>query len=178
MRKTMTKSIFKPRVSASKLKSLALQYPAEYDHEIESVLALQVRQRGYITKPEFVLICAWKTPRSKPKVASNSAEFIEAATRTALSTGSEQLRVEVLTLLNGVSWPTASVILHFCHQEAYPILDVRALWSLGVDASQVPYNFELWWAYTLVCRGLAQETGLSMREVDRSLWQYSKEKQK
>ena len=173
----MTKSIFKSRVSPSKLKSLALHYPVDYDHEIESVLAPQVGERGYFTKPEFEQICAWKTPRSKPKVASNSAEFIEAATRTALSTGSEQLRVEVLTLLNGVSWPTASVILHFCHQEAYPILDFRALWSLGVDAGKVKYNFELWAEYTSVCRRLAQRSALSMRQLDRALWQYSKDNQ-
>jgi hypothetical protein len=98
-------------------------------------------------------------------------------TRTALSTESEQLRVEVLTLLNGVSWPTASVILHFCHREAYPILDFRALWSLGVEANDVRYNFDLWWGYTQACRRLAEETGLSMRELDRALWQYSKENQ-
>lgn len=173
----MPKSIFKPRVTASKLKALAQHYPADYDHEIESAIAPQVRKRGYFTKPEFESICHWKTPRSRPKVASNSAEYIEAVTRTALSTESEQLRIEVLTLLNGVSWPTASVILHFCHKEAYPILDVRALWSLGVEASKVTYNFDLWREYTQVCRGLAKSTGLSMRELDRALWQYSKEEQ-
>ena len=177
MDKPVLKSIFKSRVTASKLKALAQHYPADYDHEIESTVAPQVRKHGYFTKPEFESICHWKTPRSRPKVASNSAEYIEAVTRTALSTESEQLRIEVLTLLNGVSWPTASVILHFCHREAYPILDVRALWSLGVDASKVTYNFELWREYTRVCRGLAKSTGLSMRELDRALWQYSKEEQ-
>jgi len=173
----MTKSIFKPRVSTSKLKSFTGRYPADYDREVEVMLAPTVRERGYFTKPEFESICHWKTPRSQRKVASNSAEYIEAVTHTALSTESEQLRVEVLTLLNGVSWPTASVILHFCHKEAYPILDVRALWTLGVDANQITYNFDLWWEYTKVCRTLAALTGLSMRELDRALWQYSKENQ-
>ena len=173
----MPKSIFKLRVPASKLKALAPRYPADYDKEIKTVLAPGVRERGYFAKPEFERICHWKTPRSQRKVASNSAEYIEAVTRTALSTESEQLRVEVLTLLSGVRWPTASVILHFCHRDPYPILDVRALWSLGVEASKVTYNFELWWEYTQVCRRLAKSTGLSMRELDRALWQYSKENQ-
>lgn len=173
----MSPSIFKPRISISKLRSIAGRYPAEYDHEIESVLAPQVRARGYFTKPEFERMCAWKTPRSKPKVASNSADYIKAVTQTALSTKSEQLRIEILTLLNGVSWPTASVILHFCHAEAYPILDFRALWSLGVEASQVTYNFALWQEYTEVCRTLAKRSNLSMREVDRALWKYSEEEQ-
>ena len=49
--------------------------------------------------------------------------------------------------------------------------------SLGVDAKDVTYNFDLWWAYTSFCRKLAQEAGVSMRELDRALWQYSKVKQ-
>lgn len=37
-------------------------------------------------------------------------------TRVALSTPSERLRIEVLTLLDGVGWPTASVLLHLTPQ--------------------------------------------------------------
>jgi len=75
----------------------------------------------------------------------------------------------VLLLLNGVHWPTASVILHFCHADPYPILDVRALWSLGIDANTVPYNFEFWNEYTQFCRKLAGEAKVTMRELDRAL---------
>jgi hypothetical protein len=54
-------------------------------------------------------------------------------------------------------------------------LDIRALWSLGIDANTVPYSFELWSDYTLFCGKLAQETNVTMRELDRALWQYPKE---
>jgi hypothetical protein len=102
-------------------------------------------------------------------VASNSADYIKAVTQTALTTSNERLRSEVLLLLNGVRWPTASVILHFCHRDPYPILDYRVLWSLGVSANDVVYNFDLWWAYTQFCRNLAEEANVSMRELDRVL---------
>jgi hypothetical protein len=174
----MTNIKTKLRASIKVLIEHSPRYPAEYDREVETILAPAVRARGWFTKPELEQICRWKSPRSQKKVASNSAEYIEAVTRTALSTESERLRIEVLTLLNGVSWPTASVILHFCHTEPYPILDVRALWTLGVNADQVTYDFELWWEYVRTCRQLAKESGLSMRELDRALWQYSKENQK
>ncbi len=173
----MPRSIFRSRLFVGQLKALANRYPVDYDGEIENVLAPRVRERGYFTKPEFERICYWKTPRSRSKVAVNSAEYIEAVTHTALTTENEQLRIEILTLLNGVSWPTASVVLHFCHQDPYPILDFRALWSLGVDAGKVTYNFELWSEYTSVCRRLAQRSALSMRQLDRALWQYSKDNQ-
>ena len=97
-------------------------------------------------------------------------------TEVALSTGCEQLRVESLTLLRGVHWPTASAILHFCHADPYPVLDVRALWSLGVERPP-PYAFDFWHAYTLACRKIARRARVSMRDLDRALWQYSKEQQ-
>jgi hypothetical protein len=56
-------------------------------------------------------------------------------------------------------------------------LDSRALWSLGIDASTVPYNFEFWNEYTQYCREIAKEAKVTMRELDRALWQYSKENQ-
>ena len=76
-----------------------------------------------------------------------------------------------------ISWPTASVILHFCDRGPYPILDFRAVWSVGVPG--VPkYTFSLWWEYTCFIREISDRTGLSMRTIDRALWQYSKERQR
>ena len=89
------------------------------------------------------VLARWKTPRSAPRIARNEPELVREATRAALSTRSERLRIEVLMLLEGVSWPTASVILHFAHEEPYPILDTRALWSVGLRAAP-PYRFEVW----------------------------------
>ena len=56
----------------------------------------------------------------------------------------------------------------------YPILDVRALASLGVTAPP-RYTFPFWWAYTTFTRSLSRQTGLSMRDLDRGLWQFSKD---
>jgi hypothetical protein len=72
--------------------------------------------------------------------------------------------------------PTASVLLHLARQ-TYPIIDYRALWSLGIDPPPAYYSFEFWWKYTRACRSLADEAGVSMRTLDRALWQYSKELQ-
>ena len=95
----------------------------------------------------------------------------------ALATSEERLRIGVLTLLEGVELPTASVLLHLAHPDPYPILDVRAIWSLGIDKQPSYYPFEFWMAYTEACRALAREAGVSMRTLDRALWQYSSEMQ-
>ncbi|MGE5277768.1 MAG: hypothetical protein ACM3SU_12290 [Acidobacteriota bacterium] len=139
-------------------------------------LAARARRRGCITKADFLRLAAWKTSRSRRRVERNTESFVRAVTRTAMATPEERLRIEVLTLLDGVDWPTASVILHFCHREPYPVLDYRALWSLGVEKPPA-YNFPFWRDYTLACRSLAARASCSMRELDRALWQFSKEKQ-
>lgn len=118
----------------------------------------------------------WKSPRIGPRLAADDRDYVAAVTAVALSTPDERLRVDVLRLLSGVAWPMASVILHWCHAAPYPILDFRALWSLGLDPLPA-YDFPLWQAYTDHCRGLAAAAGVTMRQLDRALWQYSKEKQ-
>jgi hypothetical protein len=83
----------------------------------------------------------------------------------------------VLTLLDGVDLPTASVILHFAHTDPYPILDYRALWAIGAGVKP-PYTFKIWKPYVTFTRATAQRLNVSMRELDRALWQFSKERQK
>ena len=133
--------------------------------------------RGHLTRPEFLKICAWKSVRTKRSCRRNSAHAIETLTRAAFATSDEALKISLLRLLDGVEWPTASTILHFCDARPYPILDYRAIWSLGL-ARPPGYTMEFWLAYLAFTRGLALRLDLSIRTVDKALWQYSKERQK
>jgi hypothetical protein len=146
-------------------------YPGEA--EIVEVVAPAARQRGHLTRDEFLRLCRWKSPRTRKRCESNSETLVEEATQIALGSHHEEIKIGALQLLRGVSWPTASVILHFCDAGEYPILDFRALWSLSAKPP-TPYTFEFWWAYTQFVRDLQQRTGLAMRTIDRALWQYSK----
>lgn len=172
---------FQLRFEPSKIAQLAEKYSYPDEDKLTNAISPAVRQRGHFTRDEFLTVTYWKSPRNQKRYALNDEGFITAVTRTALSSPHERLRIEVLTLLDGVSWPTASVLLHFGHPDPYPILDFRALWSLGVTVPTDAYgfyDFPLWWAYTQFCRGLAVERGVPMRVLDRALWQYSKENQK
>lgn len=137
-----------------------------------------IRSRGYLSKRELQIIGEWKTPRSKSRIASNSEDYIKEVTQIAFSTDSAKLRIEILNLLVGVSWPTASVLLHFYHQVKYPILDFRALYSLNCEhIKPQDYKFDFWKAYTIYTRDLANHADVDMRTLDQALWQYSKENQ-
>lgn len=146
--------------------------------EIEAVTAPAIRRRGCLTDKDLLALCRWKSPRAVPQAARNEDAFVRAVTQTALAADNERLRIEVLTLLSGVGWPMASVILHFGCDNLYPILDVRALWAAGVeDVSAVAYDFALWQAYTLFCRRTAHDAGVTLRVLDRALWGYGAERQ-
>jgi len=166
---------FRLRFRERDLSRWAARYDASVDTLVEAI-GRRARERGHLTAGEFRALARWKTPRSSPLIAGNDEALVAETTRVALSTHVPRLRIEILTLLRGVHWPTASVILHFAHREGHPILDVRALWSVGV--SPVPaYTFEFWDRYVAFTRELSRRSGLGMRDLDRALWQYSKEKQ-
>jgi hypothetical protein len=82
--------------------------------------------------------------------------------------------MNALLELKGVGVPTASTLLYVAFPDDYPILDVRALESLGVKPrSQYPVSF--WLQYLDACRELARRCGVSIRTLDKALWQHSKE---
>jgi hypothetical protein len=168
-------SAFKLRFGAQEVEKWSVHYVREIDAHVLTVGAA-ARARGYLKSDDLRVVARWKTPRSASRIARNDDKFVRDVTRVALSTPSERLRIEVLTLLDGVNWPTASVILHFAHREQYPILDYRALWSVGVSPAP-RYTFEFWQRYVAFARDAARRLKVSMRDLDRALWQYSKERQ-
>jgi hypothetical protein len=55
------------------------------------------------------------------------------------------------------------------------------LWTLGFKQPS-QYTFDFWWSYVSACRSVFQRVrrdvpNITMREMDRALWQFSKENQ-
>lgn len=166
------------RFDLSEIKGLEDRYRAERNDEERALIsmpAVPLAQEG-LTLDHLARLSRWKSVRSASYIQRNTDEYVREITRFALTTPSERARIEVLTVLSGVGWPTASVILHLYHAERYPILDVRALWSVGADLEH-KYDFCFWFKYVQFCRQQAEKATVDMRTLDRALWQYSKEQQ-
>jgi hypothetical protein len=162
------------QLDPAEIDALALRFGSE---ENEAVLrtGAAARTRGHYTRSEFLTVCEWKSPRSRPRVQANDARAVRMTTARALSPAvPEQTRMEALLSLQGVGVPTASTLLHFAFPEAYPILDVRAVHALG-ERSRSTYAVAFWLAYLETCRELAARYGVSLRTLDKALWQWSKE---
>ena len=166
---------FELQFEIDQIDALAARFPALDNDARLAEVGTSVRGRGYYTREEFLEVCAWKTVRSRPKVSRNSEAAVVAATGFALSTEDEAARMAALLELDGVGVPTASTLLYCAFPDGYPILDVRALESLGVKPrSQYPLSF--WLGYLDACRELAQRAAVSLRTLDKALWQHSKER--
>lgn len=131
--------------------------------------------RGWFTRDELIVVCKWKTDRSKGLVARNTEGDVKLVTGEALAAADEAARMAKMKGLWGVGVPTASVLLFSAFPSAYPIIDERALESLG-QAKPSYYSVDLWVAYLDVCRKLAAELDVPIRTFDKALWQASVER--
>jgi hypothetical protein len=167
---------FQLRFDRNQIPQWASRYSYPSENLIETDVGPRAKLNGYFTREDFLKLCRWKAPRAERHYIQNKDADIRAVTALSTATEDERLRICVLMSLHGVNWPMASVLLHFSGRDRYPVLDFRALWSLNVDKPTF-YTFDYWWEYTLFCRRLADEAGVTMRILDRALWQHSKELQ-
>jgi hypothetical protein len=165
---------FSLQFDAAEIATLAARFPATDDARAAAAGAA-ARAQGHYTRAQFLVVCAWKTPRSRPRVAANEEATVRFATGAALTATDEQARMEALLALDGVGVPTASTLLHFAEPDRYPILDVRALASLGERTARSTYPVAYWLEYLAACRGLALRHGVDLRTLDKALWQYDRE---
>lgn len=135
-------------------------------------LKSDVQARGYLTKEELYKIACWKSPRRANLTLENTDDFIKDITKSAFTATDDWAKLLMLTLLQGVKEPTASAILHLFDNGQYPILDIHALWSVGLPwEKRTSYPF--WPQYIQFCRDIADQNDVSMRELDRALWKFS-----
>ena len=172
----MGKPRFRLRCKSAALPGLADRFGVRESDASLGQRLVSARRRGWMAKKDLRHLAKWKAVRSSGRMESNSTEFVEEVTRISFGTKSERVRIEALTLLDGVGWPSASVILHFAFPNRYPILDIRAFWTLSQEIPS-KVTFPLWWDYVEYTRALAGRKGLSMRDLDKALWQYSLETQ-
>jgi len=166
--------MFSLQFPVEEIPALAERFSYDNDESKAAAAGRDARARGHYSRRGFLDVCAWKSPRSKPLVAQNDAAAIEAATHAAFGEQDEAKRMDALLRLDGVGIPTASALLFFFSPDEYPILDYRALESLGVKGRSV-YAVSFWLRYLQACRTLARTHRVSVRTLDKALWQYSKE---
>ena len=146
----------------------------EGDREVKRCLAPAIERR-YVTKAESIVLVRWKAARVVRHAERNTEAQVREITTVAFGASSSLLRLKFLTILHGFSWAMASALLHFIFPKECPVLDVRAMNTVGGP----PRNYEkddVWEEYAALCCKTAEDYGISLRTLDRALWQYDLEK--
>ena len=154
----------------------------ESPHTTELIKSLRhVRRAKVLTKSELIEICRWKSPRAIRHIQSNHPATVRSLTRKALSTRSEQKKIEYLIQLRGVSFPMASAVLTLIYPKRYGVIDFR-VWQILYEINSVQKNpkgvgftFKNWYQYLCIVRHHAKERGVSVRAIDRTLWIFHRE---
>ncbi|EKD94262.1 MAG: hypothetical protein ACD_26C00145G0005 [uncultured bacterium] len=145
------------------------------DKKIEKELRDWFKKNRYLNKKKFIKLGRWKSERQIKNYKRNSNLIIEEITKLSFKTENEEIRIKILMVLHGVSYPVASVILHFAFPDKYPILDFRVVESLGWKQPEY-YSFNFWQKYCKRLRNISKKLKLPLRIIDKALWEYSKQK--
>lgn len=134
----------------------------------------------YLTRDILYDVVDWKASRIRKSVLSNKPAFVKEISRCCLLSRNEQLKIEALAILKGVKYRVASAILHFCFPEKYTVMDWRAWESLIKQKElaktyKIKDDFEHWHKYLKTCRSICTRCNRTLRQLDKALWQYSKE---
>jgi len=167
---------------ASEIPALADRYmPALCKKDEEAFdAAARIRTRaGRHTKEtldDLEVIMRWKSRLGLHHFKFNSAEEVYESLDLAMDVEQERSAIAVLCGLDGVAVPMASAIMTVLQEpddERFTIIDFRALEALGtkMDSPTLAYYLE----YLDFLHALKEETGYSLRTIDRALWQWSLE---
>jgi hypothetical protein len=169
----MSASQFSLQFKPAEMARLAKRYGYKSD---DDALAAGSRIRaGHYGRQHLVTIFNWKTKgRGRSRLSGNSDGEIADALNLASHAKTERAAVAVLLGLRGVQVPVASAILTAIYPKRYTVIDFRALEALGCDSKDRSVNFYL--AYLKTCRQLALKYDVTLRNLDRALWQWSSER--
>ena len=131
-----------------------------------------IQRRGYLTKAALFRVAYWKSHRRAKLTLENPDGLIKEITEQAFTSTDDWEKLCALTELRGIGEPTTAAILHLYDKGQYPILDIHALWSVGLEKRQ-RHAYPFWPEYIAFCREIADRNRIDMRTLDRALWRYS-----
>ena len=162
----------------SKILDYACQYPVEHDDSVEGIKCHVINQ-GYLSLSDLKVVGKWKVKKGRrvvPGIIQNSDARVIDITSIALSSDiSDRDRIKSLTCLCGVGDAVASAILHWFHEDPYPIWDKFARTALGFDPKQSYIKVNDWKDYTSRFRGIMERRNVGKRTLDRALWVFGKQ---
>ncbi|WP_103712399.1 hypothetical protein [Methylobacterium sp. V23] len=164
--------------SPSEIPGLAAGYRIDVKEQAAFAAGTRIRNGG-CTRENLAPILTWKvSDRGRSRQQRNSDEEVADALRTALLATTPRVAVSVLTGLSGVAVPVASAILAVIRPDQYAVIDPRGLKALGWGPLEIGAKaslpLDLYLHYLAFCRDLSRSCGITLQDLDRALWEWTK----
>jgi thermostable 8-oxoguanine DNA glycosylase len=142
-----------------------------------------VKEKGYLTKEQFIRIAHWKSARPLPLYKQNDEKNIIELSKNALFSSNEIEKITHLVELKGVSIATASAILTAVEPDKYGVIDIR-VWEVLFHYGEVrgkesgsTLTIKQWIDFLEAIRRIATQCGMSVRKVEAALFLASQRNQ-
>jgi hypothetical protein len=173
----ITLTSFRPKFDQKMAVKLAEAY--EYDDDEPALRAGKAIAKGNFSPTHLKAIFEWKTGnRGKGRIDRNSDSEIGDALKLAASAKEPRSAISVLIGLHGIQVPVASAIMTAIKPDTYTIIDFRALEALGIRREDQVIDLNRYLRYLSFCIKQSAEWKMSLRDFDRALWQWSKNRSK
>ncbi|MDL0126340.1 hypothetical protein PNQ92_13110 [Halobacterium salinarum] len=144
------------------------------EEELLTYVPNHIKKHGHIEDKELIEnIVLWKFPVVIGNIRENTPAQIATVSKRAFQVENARDAIQKLNELQGVADSIAGAILMFAHPHRYTVMDPRAtkaLETLGYWTGDTVAVDEQYESYCLRCHELSQQTGLSLRDVDRALY--------
>lgn len=130
---------------------------------------------GSWTTEDIEWIVRWKSPRVMGYFSKNDPDTVRERVEDTLATRRIRQKMNHLTSLDGVGVRVASAILTFMDPTQFTVMDRRA-WQALVEMGYLPEGFatdpdvDAYLVYLGVCWALSNEHDVSLRTLNRALW--------
>lgn len=138
------------------------------------------RNLEFLSKEVLLKILKWKSPRPLRFYNENDEDYIKNITQLAFQQNDDRIKIHILTVLKGVNYPSASAILMFKNPKLFPVLDIR-VWKqlyknnlVTVNPRGIGFTLDQWISYLKILRSFANKHNISVREVEKKLFDYDK----
>ena len=164
----------------SKIRDYASKYPVEDDDPVKNIKKHLINQnQRYLSRSNLMVIGKWMVKNelnTVKNIKKNREVRVIDITRIALSSDTcDRDRIESLKCLEGVGPAVASAILHWFHEDPYPIWGRFARRALDFDPDQYEPKSNDWKDYTSRFRGIMERRNVDKRILDRALWVFGKQ---
>ena len=141
-----------------------------------SKVKAEIEKKGYLTKPTFIDIVNWKSPRVRPVFENGDFRIYKKGIVKCLSLKDDD-KLPSLMELPGIGAPIGSTILHFIYPDKFPIMDVRtceALYGLGYIVSKARDEKRYPAFRGAILDIQKRHRRYSLRQIDKALFAYNK----